>query len=143
MRRVLFRSPCATRHYDMNLLESPTLSHPAFRGVDSPWIALFGPATAWIFPNLLVQKYLMDCIALASFTHSHAQVYGTVHSFWLRNRHSEKVPESPSCQSRDESFVIQITSTKRFAEIRLSVPLPHPPVLESRPQSRHLPGFLA
>src|SRR6266849_89484 len=42
----------------------------------------FRAASARIFPNLLVQNYLMDCIALASFTHSHALVHETVLSFF-------------------------------------------------------------
>ncbi len=49
------------------------------------------------FPNLLVHNYLIDCIALASFTHSHALVHRTAHSFWTKNRHSEKVPQVETC----------------------------------------------
>src|SRR6266849_8835682 len=59
---------------------------PSRSGVDSSWLALFAPAPAWIFPNLLVWNYLIDCIALASFTHSHALVHQTVHSFSTKNR---------------------------------------------------------
>ncbi len=65
---------------------------PGRSGVDSFWIALLAGRQAWIFPNLLAGNHLIDCIALASFTHSHALGHGTVHSFWAKNRHSEKVP---------------------------------------------------
>jgi hypothetical protein len=63
-----------------------------FGGVDSSWIALFGPAPAWIFPNLLVQKNLIDCIALVSFTHSHARVHRTVYCFGLKTAILRKCP---------------------------------------------------
>src|SRR6266446_501920 len=52
----------------------------------------FGGVPAWIFPNLLVDNYLIDCIALASFTHSHALATELSTSFWAESRHSEKVP---------------------------------------------------
>src|SRR5260370_30589913 len=39
--------------------------------LDSPWFALFRAAQSWFFLNLLGRKHLIDCIAPASFTHSH------------------------------------------------------------------------
>src|SRR5439155_1215071 len=36
------------------------------------WITLLGSAQPWTFPKSLMRKVLMDCIALASFTHTHS-----------------------------------------------------------------------
>jgi hypothetical protein len=44
-----------------------TFSHPPFKAVGS-WIAIGEPALARIFLKALVQKHLIDCVALASFT---------------------------------------------------------------------------
>src|SRR5205823_11912635 len=52
----------------------------------------FGEVPAWIFPNLLVDNYLIDCIVLASFAHSHALVTELSTSFGLRAAILRKSP---------------------------------------------------
>jgi hypothetical protein len=69
-----------------------TLSHTAHTGVDSFLDCAFRAGSSSVFLNSLLGKHLIDCIALASFTHSPTQVPGAVHYFWPKNGHSEKVP---------------------------------------------------
>src|SRR5438876_266433 len=74
--------------------DSLTLSHTAHTGVDSFLDCAFRAGSSSVFLNSLLGKHLIDCIALASFTLSLTQVPGTVHYFWPKNGHSEKVPDS-------------------------------------------------
>src|SRR6266852_3238379 len=84
-----------------NSESADTLTHPFSSGQFLAW--LFAPAPAWTFPNLLVQSYLIDCIALASFTHSHF----------------EKVPRVPECQRVAKSFR-RARTLRKFQRERLS-----------------------
>jgi hypothetical protein len=48
-----------------------------------------------VFHNPLTQKPLMDCIALASFTHTHTrEASGTVRRYWAENCHCDKVTDA-------------------------------------------------
>src|SRR4029077_4132893 len=49
--------------------------------MEQPLDCIFEPAQRWIFPNPMERKRLIDCLALASFAHTHTLRHGGWRSF--------------------------------------------------------------
>jgi hypothetical protein len=63
----------------------------------------------------------MDCIALASFTHTH-KAHGTVRSFLSKNRYPEKVSKMEMNSQKMAYVSIVVTQTDQQWECRPSLP---------------------